>query len=229
MKKFTRLLLVGSGVLPILLIGTNAYLLIYTLFVLALLLRSWLVPLVQRIPLRPWIIFVGLVIGSGWVEECLAWTTNYLARNKKPALLHPQLIPDLILALGFYGGWALAWLLVLRRWRFSLPHVFVTTGILGIFFEQNGVVFLSLLGNPLLGLLLVLLTFPAYGAIMGLPYLLAEKLLARPEQREGWLKYPVVLLLMVAGAVILTFVIGLIALALHVIPPRRPIWEHPFF
>jgi hypothetical protein len=87
-------------------------------------------------------------------------------------LLHPQLIPDLILGLGFYGGWALAWLIAFRWFRFTLLEVFLATGLLGIGFEQLGAVFLvmarTFMGNPLQSLIIGAYVFVVYGSAAGL-------------------------------------------------------------
>ncbi|HLG76500.1 MAG TPA: hypothetical protein VKX46_08795, partial [Ktedonobacteraceae bacterium] len=164
--------------------------------------------------------------------ECLAWLGSYLKHVKNPALLHPQLIPDLILAVGFYGGWAVVWLLVLRRWRFTLGQVFILTGLLGIFVEQNGAVIVEIiasLANPLIAAILVLYVFTVYGSIMGLPYLCAENILPCAEKRAGWIQYLIVPCGMFLGETILFLIVWVIASALHLIPPPQPIWEHPFF
>ncbi len=210
----------------------NATLLIYTLFIVALLNCQRLSATFARIRLPDAVAFFCAVLISGWLTECFAWLGSYLNRDKTPALFHPQLIPDLILAIGFYGGWALAWLLVLRRWRFTLGQVFVTTGILGIFVEQNGAVVVAIiasLGNPLVAAILALYVFAVYGAIMGLPYLLAGRRLPGAGQHTGWLKYPTILLGMFVAARLVFLVVALLATALHLIPPRQPIWAHPFF
>lgn len=233
-RTLPRIGLVISALIPVLglLASRNATLLIYTLFVLALFNRKRLSEGFHRVRLKAAVKFIIAVLLSGWLTECFAWLGSYLTHTASPALLHPQLIPDLILALGFYGGWALAWLLVLRRWRFSLLQVFFTTGLLGIVVEQNGVVIVEIianLANPLLVALLALYVIGVYGATMGLPYLLAEQSLPKRGQRTGWLKYVVILLGMYLGQVTLSLLVAVIAQALQLIPPHQPIWSHPFF
>jgi len=53
----------------------------------------------------------------------------------EPALFHPQLFADLIIGVGFYGGWGFAWWLAFRWFRFSVAEAFIVTGIQGIFFR----------------------------------------------------------------------------------------------
>lgn len=231
--------LVASGALPILglLTGPNTSLLIYTTFVVALLARRPLERLanvvMRRLLLAPEVLLALYIILSGWLTECLAWLSSYIGHDAHPALLHPQLIPDLILAIGFYGGWAVAWLLALWRWRFALPAVFVVTGLMGIVVEQDGAVVRDIiavaLGNPLLAILIALDIFAVYGSIMGLAYLPLASALRERKRRGGWLRFPVVIALMVVGSVIGVALIGLMASHAGLIPPRRPIWEHPFF
>jgi hypothetical protein len=109
---------------------------------------------------------------SGALTESIAWGNNYLKAAKEPALFHPQLFADLIIGVGFYGGWALAWWLVLRWFRFKLWEVFVITGLQGIFFEQLGAVFIAMLrhwpANPLLSIIFGLYVFTVHGAAAGL-------------------------------------------------------------
>ena len=236
MKTSTRALLAISGLIPILGLTSSppdTMILIYSLFALALLLRPHIVRAVQSVPLRSSTKFASLIIASGMIAECLAWTSNYLARNETPALLHPQLIPDLILGIGFYGGWAVAWLLILRCCSFSLASVFITTGLMGVAVEQDSQVLISILqtlpSNPIASILMSVYIFAVYGSIMGLAYLAVEGELYHPRQRNHWLKYPAVLLLMYVFSHLLLVVVMLAAAPLGLIPEHRLIWEHPFF
>jgi hypothetical protein len=129
-------------------------LLIYTFFVAACLARRWLVALSDRLSLRPaWQLLVFFLL-SGTLTEALAWGSNYAEAAEHPALLHPQLIPDIILGFGFYGGWVAAWLIAFRWFRFTLAETFLITGFQGVFFEQLGAVAVKmwqvLPTNPLL-------------------------------------------------------------------------------
>jgi len=231
--------LVASAAIPILglLTGPNTTLLIYTIFVAALLARRPLErlagALMRRLHLAPETLLVGAILVSGWLTGRLAWLSSSIGRDAHPALLHPQLIPDLILAIGFYGGWALGWLLALWRWQFTLPAVFFATGLMGIFVEQDGAVIRDIaaaaLSNPLLAALIALDIFAVYGSIMGLAYLPLASALRERKRRGGWLRFPAVVALMVVGSVIGLALVGLLASHVGLIPPRRPIWEHPFF
>jgi len=87
-------------------------------------LEAWIV----RLPGSAALHLVVAFLLSGSLTETLAWINNYSKEAPQPALLHPQLIPDLILGMGFYGGWALAWLIAFRWFRFTLLEVFLVTG-----------------------------------------------------------------------------------------------------
>jgi hypothetical protein len=233
--RVARVLLALTALIPVLAVfGGTTVMLIYTLFVVILLfLRRPLSRAAVAIPLSLPVKFISLTILCGWIVELGAWYENYGRRAPNPALLHPQLIPDLILAIGLYGGGALAWLLVLRRWRFRLLEIFVTVGLLGIFVEQTGAALAaiaqSLFVNPLASLLFAAFVFVVYGPVIAIPYMLLEPQFAGRVTRSGWLKFPAVALLMVIFAVTLTAVVGLLAGGAGLIPPKQPIWTHPFF
>lgn len=234
MKKTTRLILIISGLIPVwgaLNSPSDLQLLIYTFFVIALLLRSRIAALVKRIALNPFVKFIFLIIISGWIAETLAWATHYIAKSEVPLLLHSQLIPDLILATGFYGGWALAWVITLRYFQFSLASVFVTAGLPALFIEGGAFTnFLEgLAANPLGSVLMVVYIFVVYGSIMGLAYLSIENELRNPRQRNSWFKYPIVWTLIFLAPGVLMAIVGFLATPLGLIPERGPIWERPFF
>jgi hypothetical protein len=47
------------------------------------------------------------LLRTGLGLEAWAWLGSYLMSDPTPYLMHPQLGPDLLLAVGFYGGMAL--------------------------------------------------------------------------------------------------------------------------
>jgi hypothetical protein len=164
-------LLILSGLLPLLGLFSqppDPQLCIYMAFAAVLLFRRRLEAWTDRLPGSAAIHLVGTFLLSGSLTETLAWMNNYSKAAPQPALLHPQPIPDLILGLGFYGGWALAWLIAFRWFRFTLLEVFLATGLLGIGFEQLGAVFLvmagTFMGNPLQSLLIGAYVFVVYGS-----------------------------------------------------------------
>lgn len=236
MNKKSKIFFIATGLAPILGIlnwPPDTLLLIYTMFVAALLFRERLAAVVARIRLSARWKFLFLMIVSGILTETLAWMSNFLAREPRPALFHPQLIPDLILGIGFYSGWAVAWLIVHRFWRFSFLSVFLATGLSGVWTEQNGTVFVNLIQalfvNPLSALFGVLYLVVVYGSIAGLAYLPVAGELNSLERSNNLLKYPAVWILLFFVVYLTTGTARILADFLKLIPEARPIWEHPFF
>ncbi len=208
-------------------------LLIYTIFVVAALFRRKLTSLFERLPGRVSLHLFTLVLLSGSITEILAWTNNFLKGAKEPALFHPQLIPDLILGVGFYGGWATAWLIAFRWFRFTLLEVFLVTGFQGIFFEQLGAVFLTMLrvfaNSPLLSILLGVYVFVVHGSIIGLALAPVIDRFDLPQKSRHWVRFPVVIALMVSLAFVGTWLVSAFALLFGGLPAKRSIVEHPFW
>jgi hypothetical protein len=206
-------------------------LLIYTAFVAALFARSRIETWASGIRLKPWLkLWIGMVL-AGWLAECLAWAGHYAARSPKPILLHPQLIPDLILGFGFYSGWALAWMIVLRWTGFSLAAAFVTTGILGVFFENMGAVFVQIVAdmatNPFIGVMRGAFVFAVYGSIVGLGLMPVLREWPAKRGRAAWAVYPVAFVLLFLLAAGGTALVGAVGTPMGLIPEKRPIGEHP--
>lgn len=225
-----------SALIPLLALTSKppgTALLIYTLFVLAVLLRKPLNSLAERVGGRPEpLLFLAFLV-SGSLTELLAWLNNYLSAAPNPALFHPQLLADLFVGLGFYGGWGFAWIIVLRRYRFTIGEVFLVTGLQGIFFEQLGAVFImmvqSLAANPLLSLIFGLYVCAVHGSAAGLAVLPVLSRFDAPERSRRWVRFPLVIALMVGGAFLGTFLIGTLAGLFGGLPPKRSIIEHPFW
>ena len=242
MSRKVKIFLILSGLIPLLSLFSSPpdpILLIYSFFVFAFLFRHRLVKFVKRIPLRSSVKFTLLVIAAGLIAECLAWLGNYLSRSENPALLHPQLIPDLILGIGVYLGYAVAWIIILRYYRFSLLSVFISAGFLGILIEGNFdmsywpliSIIKNLIADPVTSISMSAYLFIVYGSLMGLGYLLVEEEFYDNDSKKSnrWIKYPIAIVSMFVGAWIFSIVVGLIVKSLGLIPEPKPIWEHPFF
>lgn len=76
------------------------------------------------------------------VLETGAWAHNFIRDAAEPALFHPQLLPDLLMAAGFHAGWWLAWWWLLRRWRYTTGEIFAIAAPHGVCVEQQGRIFL---------------------------------------------------------------------------------------
>lgn len=121
--------------------------------------------------------YVRFIIGSiviGLVFECIFWTIHYLNKTPNPPLLHPQFIPDLLLAIGFYGSFGLVWSFLLKRFHYSCKEVFVLQGLFGVFLEQKGAVFVQGLATFPIGTLLWLFVFLVYGSLIAIPFQIAK-------------------------------------------------------
>ncbi len=229
-------MLVLSGLVPLPgLLGhpPSPMLLIYTVFVIACLFRRQLARLVERLPGPVALHFLGWFLFAGALTETLAWADNYLNAAREPALFHPQLFADLIVGIGFYGGWAAAWWIAFRRFRFELWETFVITGLQGIFFEQLGAVFLAMVrawaANPFLSLGLGLYVFAVHGSAVGLAVAPVLERFAAPEKSRSWLRFPVVVALMVGLAFAGCWLVQAAASLFGGLPPKRSIVEHPLW
>jgi hypothetical protein len=231
-----QVLFVASGLIPLIALvqkPADTTLLIYTCFVLAWLARAPLSRVVERAPGPRWGKVLGLFLAAGGLTELCAWGTNYLKAAPEPALFHPQLLVDLWLGSGFYGGWAMAWLLAGRWFRYSLGEAFVVTGLQGIFFEQLGAVFFAMLrtapANPLLALLLGLYVFAVHGSAVGLALVPTASHFDSPAKRRHWVRFPVVIGLMVGLAIVGTWLAAVAWLPFGGLPSKRSIVEHPLW
>lgn len=207
----------------------DTMLLMITVYAVAWFSRVPLTRWVARLPFPTAVTSIGLCIIAGWIAETLAWMSSYLASEPEPAMLHPQLIPDLILAVMFYGAWGVAWVLLRRRYDYSLKEVFVLQGLYGVLLEQLGAVFLAGLFSMPVGLILWAYVFVVYGSIMGIAYLPIEPQVRRPGSRSGRWK-PVIsfaVLLVVSLAVML--ILGSLFDLLDLLPEKRFIRDHPFW
>ena len=219
-----------SAFLPVLGLMTSpadTMLLIYTIFVIIYLSGASLSPAIRGINFPLWLFFLLLVLASGWLTEVLAWYNNYLAGATEPALFHPQLFYNLLLATGFYLGSGLAWLLLIRKYRFSLPAVFIIQGVFGVFFEQNGAVFYQCLAGLPAGLLLWGYVFLVYGSFMGIPYLLAGDGIKQAVLPQRWWQYPLALGVIWFVILLVFYLWATPWQIFQLIPSPQPINTHP--
>lgn len=234
MTSHLQIALAISATIPIFLtvFQQDTTLLVYTFFVAIFLASQRTANQESKLKSSPKIRFVFSVFLCGWLAEICAWTTNYLSANPNPALLSPQLSSDLILAIGYYGGWAIAWLIVTHWFSFTLHSVFLVTGIMGIFVEENGSVALSIVSNigsdPLGSVLLAISVFAVYGSILGASYLLAGNFW-KHDGRQNLVKYPLVIVLMVVLSAALFFLVSTIGSSIGLVHSPEPITKHPFF
>ena len=228
MSRTRTLLFALSGALVLLACPDSPVLLPYPLLVLAVL-RGWRLPRIKGagISLLLSTLLASLVLETG------AWGHNYLRDAPEPALFHPQLIPDLIIAVGVYASWWLTWWWALRRYRFTTLQVFLTAGLYGVLIEQQGKIFVAGLSTMPAGLLLWAFVAVAYGSTMALATFLVRDRFDQNRfdaQHIGRWKLPLTWLLLFAMTFATSLVWGLVLQATDAIPPKKlPMREHPFW
>lgn len=231
-RRWPGRLLVISGLLPLLLLLTqppSPTLLSYSLFVAIYRWRDHLCPQLTRLQAPLPLLLIPLFIAAGLLTEVFAWTDSFLRCEPEPALFHPQLLPDLIHGIGFYGSWGIAWSLLVLRYRFSIAAVFVVQGLYGVAIEQNGAVLLTGLASFPTGLVLWTFVFAIYGATAGTAYSLVACRVGSARQRDHWSKYPIALLTLGVLLVIVGLIWGALLATANILPPARFICDHPFW
>jgi len=221
-----KILLALSGLIALLFSLSPNPLTMYPLFVLAYFFRDRLTLKSEK---QRYLYFVIAIMLSSLLLEILAWLSNYVEANPEPILFHPQLIPDLLIAVGFYSAWAITWTIALRRYNFTLPSLFITHGLYGVFIEQQGAVFIAGLSTFPVGIIFWLYVFLAYGSTMGLAYLPFRKLFKDEEKQQTRWKYLWVVLALFILVYVTTFIFGLLWMSLGLIPEPGSIIERPFY
>ncbi len=229
-------LFILSGLVPLLRLcqrPADTALLIYTCFVAAWYGRPWLARAMDSLRGSVALKLVGLFIISGTLTETFAWGSNYLKAAPEPALFHPQLLIDLWLGIGFYGAWAVAWLLAGHWFRYSLREMFFVTGLQGIVFEQLGAVFLAMVRvvttNPLLAVLMGVYVLAVHGSAAGLALGPVAHHFDSPAKSHHWIRFPVVMVLMVGLAFLGTWLAAAVWLPFGGLPPKQSIVTHPLW
>lgn len=227
-RKIFQILFALSGIIPLL--GGINPLLTYSFFVLGFFLRSRLIPIVKAIPFSPSLKFVGLTIFiSLFTLELFSWVSEYLEGNEEVALLHPQLIPDMLLAFGFYSGIALAWFVLLRFFRFSLLQVFMTQGIYGVVIEQDGALFLQGLTSMPAGFYWWLYVALGYASPLAIAYMLTQNSDGNQQKRSHWIKFLVAIILLYMCTKLTFALWALLLQGIGFIPEPKSILEYPLW
>jgi hypothetical protein len=212
-----------SGILGFLASINSPVLFPYPLLVLAVW-RGWRLPRIGAPGVQ---LLVATAISTS-ILEISAWLDNFIKNEPEPALFHPQLIPDLIISVGVYSAWWLAWWLILHRYRFTALQVFITTGLYGILIEQQGKIFLAGLAAFPLGIALWLFVAVAYGSTMALAFCLAGARFT--ALNESKVKYPAAWLLLLALTLATSLLWGVVLQVTGIIPPAKmPMQDFPFW
>ncbi|HEU5103233.1 MAG TPA: hypothetical protein VFU22_29635 [Roseiflexaceae bacterium] len=228
-RRIIRALFLLSGLLPILALLSpqpDPTPLIYSLFVLTYIIRRRSAGGTEEARTSAWS-FGLAIVGCGLLLESLSWANNFVKCAPQPALMHPQLLPDLALGIAFYGGWAIAWVLLLRRFWFSLPQLFCAQGAFGVLIEQRGAIFLGGLAMMPFGLVLWTYVFLVYGSVVGIAYLLFGERLCAETGAARWWRYPLAWLLITVLALAFVAVWQALLRAAGLLPDPRAICGFP--
>ena len=123
--------------------------------------------------------------------------------------------------------------MIVTRWfSFTLRSVFLVTGVMGVFVEQNGAVARSIASefgsDPFGSVLLAIFVFAVYGSIMGTSYLLAGNSWNQAG-KVNLIKYPLVIALMFVLSAALFILVSTIGGSIGLVHSPEPITKHPFF
>ncbi len=166
-------------------------LLIYTLFVVAYLLRGRLIPLIDRFP--PLLTFILICWVAGIFSESLVWVSNMNSGQTQFMDFFTNYGDHIRNWVPFYLLVAVIWGICLRYFRFSVLEVFLTAGLLfGVLIEQRGAIFMQGLAAMPAGLVLWLYVMVVYGSYPALAYALTEAGFDRRQRRETRWKIVVV-------------------------------------
>ncbi|MCX7858821.1 MAG: hypothetical protein N2385_01920 [Chloroflexus sp.] len=223
MKRIQKVLFGLSGILLLLASINSPVLLPYPVFVFVVL-RGWCLPKL----ISPAIRFLFSTSICTLFLEISAWFDNFIRNAPEPALLHPQLIPDLIISIGVYSAWWLAWWLMLQYYHFTTSEIFVITGLYGVIIEQQGAILLAGLSTFPLGAILWVFVATVYGSTMALAFFLVRD--SFTVTHNGWVKYPLALGGLVGFTLVTAIAWGIILQTLDIIPPPKlPMWDYPLW
>lgn len=229
MGKLKNTLLLISGLVPLLgLFSPTPDLvpLVYSVFVVTYFLAP-IRKLFVWIPLNKSLKFATVtLITSLGLLELPSWIGEFLNCSPNPALLHPQLIPDLLLGVFFYLGWPLAWILVFKKYHFNVGEIFTTQGLFGVFIEQQGAIFLQGLTSFPVGLIWWVYVFVVYGSTMAIGFLLGWGE-TKDSRSSGKLKYILALALITVFTLGFSILGSVILYSVGFISDPKPICQFP--
>ena len=219
--------LLGTAALALLL-GPLA---IYAGFAIVFIFRRPLRARIARLPLGPRTTLGVLIVLAGLLREVLTWLTEYVQGDDRTALLHPQLVPHLLITLGIYTAWAIGWGVALWWYNYRLGEALIIQAVAGLVLENFGQTLLAGLSTLPQGIVLWLYAMAVSAFTLGVAWLLATDKLdtLREPDLDGALRYAAPALL-TGVALVLIFAFWLRLLnGLHAIPEQAPIRERPFW
>lgn len=164
----------------------DTMLLIFPMWIFAYLFKEKISLLLNRFPLP--VAFIGTGIFFGLLTEFFAILNNLSVPAEQRILISPNPALDLIYGFFYYMNLIVVWYLLLRKISYSKKEVFLITGLVGIFTEESGQVFLRILSTPLEGSLYTVIVMFVYGIFPMITYLLCEERFKRTKTNFA-LKY----------------------------------------
>jgi len=163
-----KIILILLAVLNIVIFNEPGPVWMFSLFLVLIVFKEQILKIIHvKFKLSNKYVITGLI--AGLIIEVLAIINSMKLAPADRALFHPDPIPDLILAVGYYVLLGIGSYILLRKNKFYVNEVFVLGGIFGLIVEQHGLVLLSVFAGNILGGIYV---FLSYGAFLALPYLL---------------------------------------------------------
>ncbi len=204
---------------------------IYSVFAVVFIFRRPLRARIARLPLGPRTTLGILIVLAGLTRELLTWIAEYAQGDDQTALLHPQLVPHLLITLGIYAAWAVGWGVSLWWYNYRLGEALIIQAVSGLVLENFGQTLLAGLSTLPQGIVLWLYAMAVSAFTLGVAWLLATDKLDTLRERDldGALRYAAPPLL-TGVALVLIFAFWLRLLnGLHAIPEQAPIRERPFW
>jgi hypothetical protein len=187
---WTKLFLI-SGILPLVFalpflvnLKGDTIPLIYSIFVFVYFFQEKLKPFTQRIKLPPLLKFYLIATLLGCITETFVFVSD-----RSGAIGHQEnIFLNFFMSIGWYSIFTGAWVLMIRKYFFSLPQVFFLQGFVGLVIEQQGAVFVSILQNPL-GIVWAVYTIPIYGSFVAAAFVLTRDELQLETKKDTGVKY----------------------------------------
>jgi hypothetical protein len=178
--------------------------------------------------------FIAALVAAGTIGETLLWISQLFAEKYYPTLMHPQLRSALCLALAYYLAMAVAWLVLLKRFQYTVRDLFFLAFIVALCKQwQLGVLpslCESLSTAPLIALLTLSSLLTAGGSIIALGFIAGGRPFSRdkkPVLKKLIPKYLITLFVIILLPELAVFGTLSGAKALGFIEEKKPIWQAP--
>ena len=159
--------------LTVMAVPDSPMLLIFPMWIFTYLGRDPIRKAIRGLPL--WASFIGAGVFFGLLTEVFAIAENWSLPPEQRILLSPDPFLDIFYG-GFYYSLLIAtWYLLVRRFTYSKTEIFLITGLLGIFTEETGQVFLRIFSVPVVGALYAIIVSLVYGIFPMLAYMVSEE------------------------------------------------------